>query len=101
MDRTDEIKEQFEGWFEYSDLGFLDSAADNIAYLLEQNRKLAAELDNERNRTDAAVSDMESLMRNVPSLAVCDFCFHRNNKEHCGEGWNCNNPRWRGPQIIK
>lgn len=72
-------------------------AATTISALQAENAQLRAELEQVKQESDAAVSDMETIMAyGGGNLDTCQYC--KNGQCYVRGGTKLCLPKWRGPQ---
>lgn len=81
---------------EAADRGEIQTA-DALEKLQAENEKLRAELEQVKQESDAAVSDMETIMAyGGGNLDTCQYC--KNGQCYVRGGTKLCLPKWRGPQ---
>lgn len=77
--------------------GLFDEAANALSAQQAENEKLRAELEQVKQESDAAVSDMETIMAyGGGNLDTCQYC--KNGQCYVRGGTKLCLPKWRGPQ---
>ena len=77
--------------------GLFDEAATALSAQQAENEKLRAELEQVKQESDAAVSDMETIMAyGGGNLDTCQYC--KNGQCYVRGGTKLCLPKWRGPQ---
>lgn len=75
--------------------GLFDEAATALSALQAENEKLRAELEQVKQESDAAVSDMETIMAyGGGNLNTCQYC--KNGQCYVRGGTKLCLPKWRG-----
>ena len=77
--------------------GLFDEAATALSAQQAENAQLRAELEQVKQESDAAVSDMETIMAyGGGNLDTCQYC--KNGQCYVRGGTKLCLPKWRGPQ---
>ena len=95
----EKLIEQLNEYFEGKELerGVALDAATALSTLQAENEKLRAELEQVKQESDAAVSDMETIMAyGGGNLDTCQYC--KNGQCYVRGGTKLCLPKWRGPQ---